>query len=121
MANQEFPEPTADQRVRIRELLDKYFDDELGMYAKGYTDQRIAEEVGNLPWAIVSRVREVGWGPIRVTEQLVEARQEVELLKEQITKQEADYRGLLEVMQQDIVATRNKVIELSDRLKTMRA
>ena len=47
-------EPMPEQRSKIRELLDKFFDDELGAYAAGYTDQRIAQEAGDLPKVVVA-------------------------------------------------------------------
>lgn len=57
-------EPTQDQRLRIRALLDKHFDDAKGFYLDGYSDQRIGAEV-NVPWAIVQKIREAAYGPIK--------------------------------------------------------
>lgn len=55
---------TPGQKQQIRTLLDKHFDDSAGAYLDGYSDQRIGAEL-NLAWAHVSRLREVGYGPIR--------------------------------------------------------
>ena len=56
--------PTADQKAKIRVLLDGHFDDAAGCYLDGYNDQRIADEVG-VPRAAVERIREAAYGPIK--------------------------------------------------------
>jgi hypothetical protein len=61
----EVREPTTDQRVQIRNLLDKHFDDAKGKYLDGMSDQKVAE-AANVPRAIVERMRETAYGPIRV-------------------------------------------------------
>ena len=63
-------EPTPDQRLAVRNMLDKSFDDKAGMYLDGMTDQVIAERAG-VPRVIVERIREVGYGPIKVDPALV--------------------------------------------------
>ena len=57
-------ETTGDQRLRIRALLDKHFDDAKGFFLDGYSDQRIGAEV-NVPWATVQKIREAAYGPIK--------------------------------------------------------
>lgn len=69
-------EPTTDQRIRIRALLDANFDDKAGCYLAEYSDQRIGEEVG-VPWAVVTKIREVGYGPIRVDPEVEQMRAQV--------------------------------------------
>ena len=56
------PQPTTHQRVAIRNLLDKHFDDDSHRYLEGWTDDKIAEEV-KVPRVVVERIREVGYGP----------------------------------------------------------
>lgn len=61
------PKPlTNDQRLKVRALLDKHFDDAAGRYLDGYSDQRIATEV-DAPRIHIERIREAAYGPIRVT------------------------------------------------------
>jgi hypothetical protein len=105
----ELREPTPDERVRIRELLDRYFDDELGAYANDYSDERIGLEAGDVPWAIVTRIREAGWGPIRQTPQIVEVRRDLDMLRKEYEKMEAETRDLAAVMQKEISESRDKV------------
>ena len=57
-------EPTIEERIKIRNLLDQHFDDSAGYYLDDMSDQKIGAEV-NVPWAIVARMREAAYGPIR--------------------------------------------------------
>lgn len=66
-------EITSDQRLAIRALLDKHFDDKAGVYLDGQTDERIAEAV-KVPRIHVERIREAAYGPIRVSAEYLEAR-----------------------------------------------
>ena len=63
-------DPTTDQRVKIRSLLDKHFDDGVGRYLDGFSDQKIADAV-DVPRIIVEKMRETGWGPIKTDPELV--------------------------------------------------
>lgn len=69
-------EPTQQERLRIRQKLDGHFDDSAGCYLDGWSDQRIGEEL-NIPWAIVARIREAAYGPIRVDPELAAMRAEL--------------------------------------------
>lgn len=64
-SGQPLRDPTHEERLKIRGLLDSYFDDKLGSYLSGYSDQKIGNEL-NVPWAIVTKIREAAYGPIRV-------------------------------------------------------
>jgi hypothetical protein len=55
---------TNEQRLKVRSLLDKHFDDAAGRYLDGYSDQRVAAEVG-APRIHVERAREAAYGPIK--------------------------------------------------------
>lgn len=74
--------PTNDQRLKIRTLLDKHFDDAKGRYLDGYTDQRVGAEV-DVPWAAVTAIREAAYGPLRVDP-------EVDALQRAVAAIEAD-------------------------------
>lgn len=58
------PKPTNDQRVAIRNLLDKHFDDSVGSYLDGWSDAKIAGAL-NIPRIIVERIRDAAYGPLR--------------------------------------------------------
>jgi hypothetical protein len=79
------PEPTKDQRLKIRALLDKHFDDHTGAYLDSYSDQRIGEEVG-IAWAAVARIREAAYGPIRVDPEVAGLRAELKALHQAIER-----------------------------------
>lgn len=79
------PEPTKEQRLKIRTLLDKHFDDSSGAYLDGYSDQRIGEEVG-IPWAAVSKIREAAYGPIRVDPEVAGLRAEIKALQQAVER-----------------------------------
>jgi len=76
MAEQKLREATPQERVKIRAVLDKSFDDAAGCWLDGYSDQKAGEEIG-VPWAIVTRIREAAYGPIRVDPEVAGLRAEL--------------------------------------------
>jgi transposase-like protein len=68
------------QRVQIRNLLDKHFDDAVGMYLDDMNDEKIAQTV-KIPRAVVERMRETAYGPIRITAEVVALRAQVAKLQ----------------------------------------
>ncbi len=62
-------ELTADERQRVRTLLDSQFDDSKGVYLEGYSDQRVGEEA-KVPWSSVRRMREAAYGPLKAVPEL---------------------------------------------------
>lgn len=101
----EVRDPTPDQRVFIRSYLDKSFDDAVGAYLDGMNDQRIAELAG-VPRAIVERMREAAYGPIRLDPELADLRQTLETLRKEV---DAQQRGL--------DGTKSKLAEASSKLE----
>lgn len=89
----EVREPTPDQRVAIRGLLDKHFDDSAGMYLDAMTDQRVAELAG-VPRLVVERLREAAYGPIRVDPVTAELRAALDAHKQEIAGQQKALDGL---------------------------
>lgn len=75
--------PTPDERLRIRTLLDKHFDDGPGCYLDGMTDARVAE-MASVPRIMVERIREAAYGPIRVSPEMAALRAEVAAMKEDL-------------------------------------
>lgn len=69
-------DPTPQERVKIRSVLDSYFDDAAGCWLDGYSDQKAGEEIG-VPWALVTRIREAAYGPIRVDPEVAGLRAEL--------------------------------------------
>jgi hypothetical protein len=57
--------PTPTQKKAIRDALDGNFDEEIGRYLDGLTDQKVAEKIG-VPHAWVREIREKAYGEIKV-------------------------------------------------------
>jgi hypothetical protein len=74
---------TADQRRKVREKLDEFFDDARGCYLPAraggdlYSDQRIAEEL-DMPRALVVAIREASYGTIKTDPEIDALRHQVE-------------------------------------------
>lgn len=76
---------TPDQRVAIRQLLEKHFDDGAGMYLDGMSDEKIAEKLA-LPRISVEHLREAAYGPILVDPVIAGLRAEQVQLKRDIAE-----------------------------------
>lgn len=76
---------TPEQRVAIRGFLDKHFDDSVGRYLDGQSDQKIADAV-NVPRFIVEQIREIGYGPIQADPAIDEIRAEADAIRGEIGK-----------------------------------
>jgi hypothetical protein len=73
-------EATISQRARVRELLDKHFDETDGCYCGDWTDQAVAESV-NVPRVVVEMIRGAAYGPIRGSEREHQIRRELAEVK----------------------------------------
>lgn len=76
-------DPTYDERMRIRRILEECFDDKAGQWLEGLDDKKAGEKI-NVPWALVTRIREAAYGPIRVDAELVAIRQEMDAIDQGI-------------------------------------
>lgn len=76
-------EATPAEKAAIRRKLDECFDDAAGMYLDGSSDQSIGQAL-NIPWALVRRVREAAYGPIRSDPHLEKARADLKALREEL-------------------------------------
>ncbi len=112
-------EPTSDQRAKVRELLATHFDDDAGMYLGGYDDKQVAEEAGNLPWAVVSRIREAAFGPIRITPEMAELREQITAARTRIANLESSATSLIEQLANDIAEEKRKVEGLCARVASV--
>jgi hypothetical protein len=70
---------------KVMALLEEKFDPDKGSYVSGYSDQRIAETIG-VPRARVTEAREEAFGKIKIPPELVDLRQEMDLLTQEIYK-----------------------------------
>jgi hypothetical protein len=95
---------TADQRVQVRHRLDKHFDDSVGVYLDGMTDQKIADEL-DVPRAIIEQMREAAYGPIRVHPDILLLRNEV-----------AMFQRVIDEHQRELDALRAKAADMETRL-----
>jgi len=86
---------TANEKARVRRLLDSHFDDQLGRYIDNYDDERVSKET-NIPRAFVSEYRELAYGPLK-----------------------AD--PAVEAVKAEAVALRQEFVELSHALDAIRA
>jgi hypothetical protein len=106
-------EPTVEQRVAIRSSLDKHFDDAQGMYLDNYDDEKIAAHVG-VPRAVVERMREAAYGPIRISkedQERVKLYIELKAELEEIERKQTNARTLLQVIDERIATVRGKIEE----------
>ena len=92
-------DPTPDQRTKIRQLLDGHFDDAKGCYLDGYSDQRVGQELG-VPWAMVTKIREAAYGPIRsdpeieaIKGEILKIQGAIAVVVERVDRIEKRYRG----------------------------
>ena len=83
-------ELTQDQRMQIRNLLDKHFDDKAGCYLVGddgtaESDQSIGETVG-IPWGEVTKIREAAYGKILIDPVVASLRSQLAGIEAEVAK-----------------------------------
>lgn len=76
---------TADERFKVRQLLDQHFDDKMGAYLNQYSDQRIGTEL-EVPWKLVFDIREAAYGPIREDPRIAAIRSDMARLERQMSE-----------------------------------
>lgn len=99
---------STEQRIQIRHLLEKNFDEELGYYVGGYSDEKIAEELG-IPRVLVERAREYAYGPIKVTQAQLDARRRFEELTTRIATLEEFGREFVAQYSRDVMDLRKEL------------
>lgn len=90
-------DPTSDDKRRMRDLLDRYFDDKLGLYLESYSDQRIGKEL-DLPWLMVQRYRDQAYAPLKVDPELVAFQNELNQAKRVLADLEAGVKAQVRVV-----------------------
>lgn len=104
------PTLTPDQRGKVREFLDRYFDEEKGFYNGGFSDESIARQVG-VPFAAVAHLREIAYGPLKGDPELND-------LREVLAQQRKELDGLLDRagrLETSIATTEKKLADIVTR------
>lgn len=105
----------ADQRLKVRSLLDAHFDDARGMYLDGYSDKRIGEEI-NVPWALIAEMREVAYGPIKIDQEILDLKTEIASTRTAATKLRSEIIELVRKAGEEIGALDKRIEALEGRL-----
>lgn len=98
-------ELTVAERARVRDTLVGTFDEKAGQYSEGWSDLRVAEEVGGVPAKLVADLREIAFGPLRSV---------VELDPLQARLDQAEAR--VETILRDLAAVRDEQAKLRQAL-----
>ena len=93
-ATPQVPRPlTPAERHQVRLKLDNHFDDAVGRYIDGYSDQRVGAEL-DIPWATIRDIRELAYGPLREDDRVVALRLDLDKVKQQVADIEAKLKAL---------------------------
>ena len=106
---------TPDQKQRVRALLDKHFDDAKGLYLDSMSDQKIAEAL-NVPRANVVYIREVGYGPIRISAAAVKLREDADAFLAKFDAAEARWRAELAALNIQAAEIAERQLKLVDSI-----
>lgn len=112
--------PTAEQRNRIRSLLDRWFDGDEGCYLEDWSDQKIAE-TASVARIVVERARDAAYGPILLTPELVSLRKEMAELKKGIENIDRAAASLAEQLQADLNGLRQKLMVIENKIAIVKA
>ncbi len=104
---------TPSERTKVRSALEAVFDEALGMYLEGATDQSIGLKLG-LPWKLVADYREVAFGPIRENEETAKISGDLAALTVTLTEMERRYAA-------DIREVKTQMVRLNERLTETRS
>ncbi len=105
---------TPDQRLAVRNLLDHHFDDGVGGYIDGFSDQKVAEQAG-VPRIFVERAREAAYGPIRLDPVVGQLREDVAALKIAII----DGQRAVEEANKGLTALQKQAFSLASRIELL--
>jgi hypothetical protein len=86
-------EPTMFEIRRIIEAVGIYFDETEGRYTKGYSDQKIGEEL-NLPWAMVQKVRDQSGYKLKIDPEVAKLSSDIATVKEMLADLERRHSTL---------------------------
>lgn len=103
-----YRELTFAQKREIRNKLDASFDDKVGAYLDGVSDQSIGADL-DIPWGIIKFVRERDYGVILAPPEVIKAEQRMDQLASRIATMEAEVaamRALLNTMRSELTGIR---------------
>ena len=99
---------TGEERRAVRDLLDRHFDDNTGRYIDGYSDERIGAEL-NLPWKLVTELRELAYGPLRGDSELDEIRSMICAIRSEVGKIATTMSAAIDAAQSAAMAAASKL------------
>jgi len=106
-----------DRRIIFAKLEEVYVDEKVG-YGSGWSDQRVAKELG-CPWAWVAELREQNFGPVRSNEEmrvLVNDAQAAIAEARETVKRGEKLRGDIQEWQREVTALTGKIDALERRV-----
>jgi hypothetical protein len=109
---------TAHERTKVRQLLDGHFDELKGQYLEGYDDKRIGEEC-NVPWALVTQIRELAYGPIKEDPEKVAFRAEAKALREEFLKMAKSAEEAVDKMHAQFKAIEGRLINIEAKARKL--
>jgi hypothetical protein len=118
---QEPPVPrtlTAHERTKVRQLLDGHFDELKGQYLEGYDDKRIGEEC-NVPWALVTQIRELAYGPIKEDPEKVAFRAEAKALREEFVRMSKSAEEAVDKLLAQFKAIEGRLLNIEGKAKKL--
>lgn len=113
MSDIKLREPSYEERLKIREALDKYFDDQAGCWLDDWSDQKAGAHA-NVPWAMVTRIREAAYGPIKVDP-------EVAAIRALLAQLSAEIKALAAGQAEAVRVLTEKAEAASKRVEALRA
>jgi hypothetical protein len=112
---------SVDERAKVRRAIETHFDDGIGQYLDGKSDQSIGDSL-NVPRKWVEMIREAAYGPIRVTPQMLTLRREVEAHGVRLNEAMAQAKSAVEVAERAVAAIAQLVaaqLSLADQVNTL--
>jgi uncharacterized protein YjcR len=108
--------PMAKEALRqVTRLLDTNFDQARGRYLNGYSDARIAEEVGISTQAVRTE-REEGWGVLKIDEALQAMTDDVGAMATMVKQVRADWSKVESTIASSVAAIESMQRDLETKL-----
>ena len=105
---------TANEKARMRRLLDIHFDDQLGRYIDNYDDERVAKET-NIPRKYVTEYRELAYGPLKADPAVEAVKAEVAALRKELS----NLNDIVEDARAQFVRLNGRVVNVEAKAKKL--
>jgi len=105
---------TANEKARVRRLLDSHFDDQLGRYIDNYDDERVSKET-NIPRAFVSEYRELAYGPLKADPAVEAVKAEAVALRQEFT----ELSRALDAIRARVASVEGKLVNVEAKAKKL--